>query len=258
MAARFPTILKKRLRAEIAIVRQAFSDLIFPPFCPICEQQLSHNEHLVCEDCFESIHTIESRFCRRCAAPLEEERKTCRYCKDKKYHFTKVRALGTFSPPLSEMVHLLKYERKTHLANRLGILLANIFLADHELSSSSIIIPVPLHPTRMRERGYNQSLLLAKKVAEISRTELCTHAISRAKPTKSQTALAHTQRIDNLRNAFRIEDSEPLAGKSVTVVDDVLTSGTTLDEMAKTLLDAGAELIYGLVLARAMGSDPTF
>ncbi len=250
----FLTRSKERIRHEIALVRKSFSDLIFPPFCPICEQELIHHEHLVCEDCFENIHTIEAHFCRKCSAPIAEGRKTCKYCKGKMYHFVKARAFGIYAPPLSEMIHLLKYERKTHLSNRLGIFLANLYLADTQLSSSSTIVPVPLHPTRIRERGYNQSHLLAEKVAEISHRELLADVVIRKKATKSQTALKHSERVANLKNAFSVVYPEQLTGKSVTIIDDVFTSGTTINEMAKTLLDAGAGSVYGLVLARALST----
>jgi ComF family protein len=106
----------------------------------------------------------------------------------------------------------------------------------------------------MRERGYNQSQLLAQKVADISRTELLAGAVVRKKATRSQTALRHTERVANLRNAFQVIRPERVAGKSITVIDDVFTSGTTIDEMAKTMLDAGAERVFGLVLARALSS----
>lgn len=243
---------KERMRTEIALLVRSFTDFIFPPFCPLCEQELTHHEHLVCEECFETIQTIEGRFCRRCGAPAEERRKTCIYCRGKEHHLSKVRAFGVYAPPLSEMVHLLKYERKTHLSDRLGIFMANLYCADPELCSSSAIIPVPLHPVRMRERGYNQSFLLARKVAAVSHTALLADAVVRKKATRSQTALKHDQRIANLKNAFHVQDTLRIEGKTVTVIDDVFTSGTTLGEMAKTLLDAGAERVFGLVLARAL------
>lgn len=253
---RFCAKLKDRISTEFSLVRKSLSDLIFPPFCPLCEEELTRHEHLVCEDCYESIHTIEGYVCKKCGAPIQEGRKTCGFCRGMRYHFKKVRAFGVYAPPLSEMVHLLKYERKTHLARRLGILMANLYLADPELSESDAIVPVPLHPARLRERGYNQSQLLAQMVSEISRAELVSDAVVRKKPTRSQTALKHNERRANLRNAFSVTDPDRLTGRSITVIDDVFTSGTTIDEMARTLLDAGAKQVYGLVLARATGSDP--
>jgi ComF family protein len=106
----------------------------------------------------------------------------------------------------------------------------------------------------MRERGYNQSQLLAKTIADVTHRELIEKAVIRAKATKSQTTLAHAERVTNLRNAFSVVEEDSLRGKTVTVVDDVFTSGTTLNEMGKTLLEAGAEHVFGLVLARALST----
>lgn len=243
--------LIKSFKQQSQIVKWSFINFIFPPFCPICESELKHNERLICEDCYSHITIIESHFCRKCGAPLDEKRKTCKYCKGITFHFSKVRALGTFSSPLIEMIHLLKYERKIHIANRLGILLGNLFLSDPELLLTDMILPVPLHRARIRERGYNQSTLLAKRVSSISGKDLCLDAVIRTKATKSQTKLDHKERVINLKDAFRVVLPEMIKKKAVVVVDDVLTTGTTLDEIAKTLLNSGAHSVYGLILARA-------
>lgn len=249
-------LIKKRavklFSRQLQIVRKGFADFIFPPFCPICGNELKKNERLICEDCYSQIKTIESYFCRKCGAPLKKDRKTCDYCKGKMFYFSKVRALGIFSSPLSEMIHLLKYDRKTLIAERLGFLLGNLFISYSELSDTDVIIPVPLHRTRMRERGYNQSLLLAKKVSLISGKELCDKVVARTKATKSQTAMAHEKRRENLKNAFSVVEPQKIKNRSVVVVDDVMTSGTTLDEIAKSLLESGADSVYGLILARTL------
>ncbi len=244
--------MKKLFYQQFQTIKKAFSNFIFPPFCPICGNELKKNERLICEDCYSQIKTIESYFCRKCGAPLIKNRKTCDYCKGKNFYFSKVRALGTFSSPLSEMIHLLKYDRKTLIAERLGLLLGNLFISYPELSDTDVIIPVPLHRTRMRERGYNQSLLLAKKVSLISGKELCYKVVARTKATKSQTALDNEKRRENLKNAFSVVEPQKIKNKSVLVVDDVMTSGTTLDEIAKSLLESGADSVYGLILARAL------
>lgn len=244
--------LIKSCKQQSQTVNQSFINFIFPPFCPICESELKLTERFICEDCYSHIKTIESHFCRKCGAPLEEKRKTCKYCKGITFHFSKVRALGTFSTPLIEMIHLLKYERKTLIGNRLGILLGNLFLSDPELLLTDMILPVPLHRTRIRERGYNQSTLLAKMVSSISGKDLCLDAVVRTKATKSQSKLDHEERLINLEDAFRVVLPEIIKNKTVVVVDDVLTTGTTLDEITKTLLNSGAQSVYGLILARAI------
>ena len=244
--------LIKFFKQQSQIVNQSFINFIFPPFCPICESELKHRERLICENCYSHIKTIESNFCRKCGAPRLGGRKTCKYCKGFTFHFSKVRALGIFSSPLVEMIHLLKYDRKTLIAERLGILMGNLLFSDSDLSQTDMIIPVPLHKTRMRERGYNQSLLLSRMVSSITRKELCNDVIIRKKATKSQTTLNHNERENNLKDAFIVSNFGKIKNKTIVVIDDVMTSGTTLNELSKTLLEAGAESVYGLVLARAI------
>ncbi len=244
--------MKNLILQQIEIVKNGVANIIFPPFCPLCENELRNNERLICEDCYSLIKTIESPFCRKCGVPLNKKRKTCKFCKTGNFHFTKVRAFGTFTYPLSEMIHFLKYERKTLIADRLGIFLGNLLLSTPELSQADIILPVPLHRTRIRERGYNQSLLLAKMVSSNSGKPLCLDAVFRTKPTKSQTKLDQNERRENLKDAFTVVFPERIKNCSIVVVDDVFTTGTTLDEIAKTLLKAGADCIYGLVLARTL------
>lgn len=239
---------------QCQIIKRYFTNFVFPPFCPICERELKGNERLICNDCYNSVRLIEAPFCRRCGAPLKNNGKPCVYCKNNHFHFSRVRALGTFSSPLSEMIHLLKYDRKTSIAEHLGILLGNLLLSDPELSSANTIIPIPLHKTRMRERGYNQSRLLAEMVSSISHKRLSINAVIRAKATKSQTQLAPGERAKNLKDAFTVVSKEMVKNRKIIVVDDVMTSGATLDEISKPLLEAGAETVYGLILARAIGN----
>jgi competence protein ComFC len=237
---------------QIHFAKGSLLDFIFPPVCAICENELKIGEQFICGDCYLNIEFIESHFCHRCGAPLERDRKTCRHCRGIKFHFEKVRAVATYVSPLSEMIHFLKYNRKTHIANRLGIFMGNVFQSDSELFSSDIIVPVPLHRARKRERGYNQSKLLAQVVSDISGKTLIDDSIIRKKATKSQTMLAVDERVENLRDAFAVVAPEKIKGKNIVIIDDVLTTGTTLEEMAKTLIREGAASVSCLVLARAI------
>jgi len=242
------------LYKQLEVAKKGFVNLLFAPLCYICENELLFNERLICEDCFNRIGFIESPFCTKCGAPIGKKEGKCKHCEKTNFHFSYVRALGVFKSPLVEMIHLLKYNRKTHLSNRLGILLGNILLSDSRLNGADFIIPVPLHKTKLRERGYNQSLLLAEMVSSVSRKELCLDIVVRKKATISQTMLDYETRKKNLEDAFKIIAPEKIKKKSLIVIDDVFTTGTTLDEIAKTLIEAGAEEVYGLVLARAIGS----
>jgi ComF family protein len=254
---RIPDRFEYILRNEFLKVKRAFSNLLFPPFCPICENELNRHERFICEECYSRIESIESHYCQKCGAPLKKNRKTCHVCKGLSFRFERVRALGVFSTPLVEMIHYIKYERKFLVAERLGIHLGNLLLSEPDFTSSDMIIPVPLHRTRMRERGYNQSLLLARKLSEISKIEVFPDIVIRKKATKSQTTLSDNERIENLKNAFSVTNRGSVKERNIVIVDDVMTSGITLSELAGTLRDAGAKRVYGLVLARTLHSKKT-
>jgi len=237
---------------DFQIAKRGVLNFLFPPFCPICGRKLKERESLICERCYENIKTITPPFCKRCGAPLKKGEKGCKYCSQENFYFSTVRGLGFFTPPLSEMIHLLKYERKTKIAERLGILMGNLFRLDPALSDTNIILPVRLHASRLRESGYNQSQLLAEEVSEITGKEIMNYVVIRKKPTKSQTTLSHKEREENLKNAFKVVSPESIFNKTILVVDDVMTTGTTLNELAKILKEEGAKQVYGLVLARAI------
>lgn len=237
---------------QMQLARGSLLNFIFPPVCAICENELKIGERFICGDCYLSIKFIESHFCHKCGAPPERDKTTCKHCRGIRFHFKKARAVGIYTSPLSEMIHFLKYDRKTNIAKRLGILMGNVFQSDSDLFLSDIIVPVPLHRIRKRERGYNQSKLLAEVISHISGKTLVTDSIIRKKATKSQTMLATEERVENLKDAFAVVAPEKIKGKSIVIIDDVLTTGTTLEEMAKTLVKGGAESVYCLVLARAI------
>lgn len=151
-----------------------------------------------------------------------------------------------------EAIHLFKYAGKTHLGDTLGYLLS-LFAEDWlRKTESPVVMPVPLHPRKLRGRGFNQSLLLARHVATRMGFELDFLALRRIKYTLPQTGLKSTERKKNVRRAFECNDQKVLNGRTVLLVDDVATTGSTLNECARVLKRAGAEKIICLVLARTM------
>ncbi len=157
--------------------------------------------------------------------------------------------LGPYAPPFVSLVHALKYNDKTTLARPLGEALAALVESDPELYRADCICPVPLHPARHRERGYNQSELLAREVASATGKEFA-ELILRVKNTPTQTQKMGTrERRANLKGAFALHPGRSADGRSVIVVDDVTTSGATLDAAGRCLLAGRAAAIYGLAVA---------
>lgn len=169
------------------------------------------------------------------------------------FSLERVRALGSYRVPYVNLVHALKYNGKTVLAGLLGNLLAALVLQDAALASCEVVCAVPLHPARRRERGYNQAELLAQVVAEQTGKPLL-DAVVRRRNTPSQTNCQSDEaRQRNLRDAFAIRRGTVLRGERVLLVDDVMTSGATLEMVARELLGAGASVVMGVVVA-AVGS----
>jgi ComF family protein len=147
-------------------------------------------------------------------------------------------------------IHELKYAQRTHLADPLGSLLASFAQTWIGELKGYLIMPVPLHPRRLRSRGFNQSLLLARCVASKTGSDLDFLSLRRTRFTKPQTELSSKERKKNVRKAFEVVAPEAVKGKTIVLVDDVATTGSTLNECAKALKKAGADSVLCLVLAR--------
>lgn len=152
-------------------------------------------------------------------------------------------------------IHQYKYGRKSRLAETLGPLLAPFSQSWLKDLHNPLVMPVPLHPRRLRERGFNQSLLLARFVADALNAELDFLTLRRIRYTQPQTGLKSDERRKNVRRAFDIADGRALKGRCVILIDDVATTGNTLNECARVLKRAGVEKVFGLVLARTGTGD---
>jgi ComF family protein len=149
-------------------------------------------------------------------------------------------------------IHLLKYNSRLKLAAPLGKLMFDFVNKNMDYEDFDMIVPVPLHSSRLRERGFNQAEVLSRKLSGYTKHPVCTNVLKRTKPTLSQTGLSKTKRFTNLQGAFKITKDAFVSGKKVLLVDDVFTTGSTVNEAAKALLKAGAESVDALVLARGI------
>ena len=164
-----------------------------------------------------------------------------------------VKSLGTFDDHYQVLIHNFKYKRKTSLGKRLGLRLGENLCSDQRFLDSDLLMPVPLHPARKRERGFNQSEILAEMVSERINVPLAKGILRRIKNTKDQTNLSAEQRRENVAGAFSVSHPERISGKRIILVDDVITTGATLKECAKVLKEAGAKRIVAATLVVAMG-----
>lgn len=164
---------------------------------------------------------------------------------------THTRWLGHYAPPLRTLVHELKYRNRTKLAPLLGDALTSLMMTDGLLKQADLLVPIPLHPARLRERGYNQSELLARRVSQLTGIPI-SGALRRVKNTKPQARIEDDDeaRKKNVKGAFAARSDAALRDKQVILIDDVTTTGATLDAAAQVLKQAGVRAVYALVIAQ--------
>ena len=226
-------------------------DFVYPPVCLICKEvireELSQNfKASVCSDCWDNLEIEEKQFCPECKVELENSQ--LHNCSA---YLNKVYALGVFDENFQALIHQFKYKGKISVGKRLGQRLAEE-LRRQNLSDFIYLIPVPLHPARKRERGFNQSEILCEALARDLNLQFPQNILSRIKNTKDQTKLSIEERKQNVAGAFQVNDKQKiLHDKKIILVDDVITTGATLNECARVLKQAGAKEILGITIAKA-------
>lgn len=208
-----------------------------------------------CSNCLSEIHWIESPYCSVCGIPFiskEVESHPCGACVTHRKYFTMARALGTYEGSLQEAIHHWKYEGKTNLTPFFAEWLAEGLKRYWEPDSLDLLIPVPLHTQRLRERGFNQALVLVKELSRRTGIPYRKTTLQKKKPTVPQVNLSGAERGKGLRGAFHVIGKEELVGKSALLVDDVYTTGATVNECSKVLLRGGTERVGVLTLAHAI------
>ena len=216
-------------------------DLLFPLHCWGCQRQ----GKLLCDLCIPHLPRLERPYCSLCAHPKAQPK--CHWCVEAPLWVDGIRAPFLMEGPVREGVHSLKYRGIRAAAAELGRLMAQ-YQADQPVPGD-VIVPVPLHRRRLRERGYNQSALLAREVSKLSGIPVDEGLLVRTKDTPPQVQAANReQRRTNVEGSFQCP--EKVDGRALILVDDVATTGSTLSACASALKDRGAASVWGLVLAR--------
>jgi ComF family protein len=256
------TELSGRERGGTVRLRDLVLDALFPMECLVCTRPLrgaATHDGPLCAGCRDATPIPPAPLCERCGVPLAPAAPTttalhCAACVHAPPAFTRARGAGLYEPgpapsPLVAAVHALKYRGVRPVARSLAVLIAGRLA----LPPGALLVPVPLHPARLRERRFNQAVLIARELGRLTRLSIAPRALARRLPTSPQTQLARHARRRNLTDAFVALQPQAIAGRRVVLIDDVVTTGATADACARVLLAAGASD----VLVCAAGRTPS-
>jgi competence protein ComFC len=277
------------------ILRTAFDALaavLIPAPCRICAATLLTASRIpICETCLASFQPIQQPMCECCGRPFptavpttetvaeslglflstsaggmaataaasaEPARLLCRLCREGNYAFDRARSYGLYNDALHHAILLLKYEEVTRLGDWFAERLAEIVARERETFRADVIVPVPLHPDRQRERGYNQAELIARPLARRLHLKQGAYLLMRTKPRPARLVLSRKEHWESVRGAYATRKGLRVDKLRVLLLDDVLTTGATLDSCARALKQAGAAAVLGLTVARVVpGWSPT-
>ncbi len=237
---------------------RAVMDLLFPPMCENCGNVPGLG---LCDDCLAQTPVVEAPCCAHCGIPFDPASarppQLCSLCRADPPHFDAARAYGLHTGPLRTAIVAYKFKGRTSLAEYLaGLLLRRVQLEEQAewpvpYAVADAVIPLPLHPSRRRWRGFDQAGLLAARLGEMMQVPVGDGWLCRNRETAPQIGLTPTERIDNVRGAFRVAARERVAGKRLILVDDVLTTGATARDASRALKSAGASQVYLLTVSIA-------
>jgi ComF family protein len=228
-------------------------DILYPRQCVGCGVSSPETFRYICWDCWSDAPLVEPPFCNLCGDPVAgavEHQFICYSCSAQKPAFVAARSATRYDGVVGESLRQLKYEKALWLAPDLAELLHRCFLAEYPTQSFDCIVPVPLYHVRRRGRGYNQSAILAHELSRRINCPVQKRILRRIRPTTTQTNLTAADRLSNVTNAFQYRKRERLAGRRVLLVDDVMTTGATVNACAKALKKGGAESVHVITVAR--------
>lgn len=238
--------MKKKYRISEIVL-----DLMFPPRCPLCDHVIEFRKGDICGECVKRVKPISGSVCMKCGKPLEEEKEYCFDCKTKKHLY--VQGISAFEyRDIAASIYRFKYGERQEYAAFFGRCMARKLEKKIKQWKAEALVPVPVHPSRKRERGYNQAELLAKEIAVRTGVPMRCDIVARSKKTMPQKSLDGVQRQNNLKKAFKILKND-VKLNTIVIIDDIYTTGSTVDAMAAILRTAGVKNIYYAALAIGRG-----
>ncbi len=235
---------------------KSLQSLLFPPICHLCKEFIfDSGEVKLCAGCLAMAPPLISPFCTCCGQPFAGAGTDhlCSHCIIEPPPFSAARSALLFESSTKEMIHQFKYSKKVILRRPLGLLAASHLADFSERFKADLILPVPLHVKRLRERGFNQAVLIGEILSKKWGITLSRNNLRRTRWTEPQVNLGAAERAANVKGAFAVSSGEEISGKRIFLVDDVYTTGSTAKECSRILMKAGAAEVAVLTVARGLG-----
>ena len=230
-------------------------DILFPECCLACGTRMKgHRNISFCQVCLQDVRFIKEPFCTTCGKPFAKSAGRSHLCSDclqGRWFFTRARAVVYYQEPIAGAVKVFKYSGKMYGLETFAALTQQYYL-QHPYPEPDLILPVPLHPKRLRMRGFNQALVLGRKLFPRSKWRIDPHILERHQWTCAQTGLSGLERRKNVKYAFRVKKSEKIQNKRILLVDDIFTTGATVNECARILLKNKAADVEVFTFARSL------
>jgi ComF family protein len=215
-------------------------DFIYPPFCLICKKRLDPDIQFVCNSCWDFQQLDEPHL------PTEQ----LDILHNKTTFFEHSIAIYEFSETIQDLIHIMKYKNVPGICSRFGRDIGGLCVHQNLLTDVDLVAPVPLHSLRYRERGYNQAGLMAKEIAQLNSIAFDEKLLKRVRYTNQQAKFNKEERAANVRDAFALRRGVDINNKNIAIVDDVLTTGSTMNECAKILKNNGADHVITITIVR--------
>jgi ComF family protein len=250
---------RRGVRQWLTEAGDAVTSIFFPAGCRICDRLLVTASRIpICEECLASFERLPAIVCATCGRPLLGHAEgvpqlvLCPACQDKTYAFDRARSFAVYKDALVQAILLLKFEQIGPLGAWFADQLAGLVRDGKNSLAADVLVPVPLHRERERERGYNQAALISKPLSKKLGLPHKAVLLMRTRARPDKRILSLEERWESVRGAFATRPGSQVDNLRVLLVDDVLTTGATLDACARALLDAGAKSVIGLTVARAV------
>lgn len=232
---------------------RGLSAVLFPPVCGMCQSPMASQAALVCPPCVKSLKPVPTPICSHCGLPVTgcepHGAEVCLACLAKPPAYRKARFGFVYEGELRKALLRLKFYEAIHLGRALSDFLSQAFHRYYTLDEFDLIVPMPMHPKRLFQRGFNQVVVMGKRLSVQTGIPLDRTSFQKVKDTPPQVGLSRSRRAENVRGSFAVTRRGKIAKRSILLLDDVSTTGATVAEASRTLLQGGAETVQVLVLA---------